>query len=250
MKILLNRDYLWHDATYGKNGFCIGGLDQYETNILAVEDDNIEEYVRCPKCGLIFHKDDPEAAEHVALSFDVEKCRDCRYIRERNGSTVSKNVFTDENGIYKLRTSVDVSLYCTMASDYIGTHGGKVGCIYNRCAGTSMKAHSTIFSKYPDVFDKFLTVSKIMKYGYKDSSTYSTELCFRLKGRRKIIAVVNSYNIVDKFFVWIGSTEYAVRYSYKYNKIFEVGVRSYNELKLMDKDVHDAICAQIRKYYE
>ena len=213
-----NGDYTWKDVTYRNNGFYVDETHTDEANIVALEDDNRNEMVKCSVCGELFTRDSEHWAAHIAPVTDTSKCLTCHHLRAEKVlalEDVQYELMSD--GLYKATTCDSVVLKCGYKYwDYprIESQTARQRCEFNKCASATLMEITDIFTEHPDVFENIITVDKIIEAGYKERRIYSAFSEYRLKGKYSIWAVVNNLNIIDHFTVNYRNDSWNVYYSH------------------------------------
>ena len=106
MKILLrdfnNKEYAWFDAEFDikTNRFKINDCPIYEFNIVAIHEDNRNQYVKCSVCGKSFKKGSEEITAHITPITDSSKCLGCNYLRVKTENNSSLAYKKNDDGSY------------------------------------------------------------------------------------------------------------------------------------------------------
>lgn len=233
--------YVWKDVTYKDGRFYVNGADIFDTEIVALEDDNRNEYIQCSACGKIFRKGSTEWEEHIEPIVDTHKCFECRFLRPESNSILDIQYTLQENGTYNAIQKSNVKLKCGRAYENwkyadINSVTARRKCEYNKCTTATPKEITDIFTEHPDVFDDIITVDKIIEAGYRERNVYGGETEYLLKGKNLIYAVVNSLNIVDCFKVRFRNHDWTVCYSSKHNKFYS---KEYKYINGLGRYVYD-----------
>ncbi len=248
MRILLrkydNKYYVWKDAVY-ENGIyhlIIDGktapFSVYQTNILAVDDDDRANYVKCLHCGAII-KNDPESIEaHFAEQEAKRNCLSCEEMMHSGDETeVAVRYTKNEDGTYHFMKECNTQLVCSYNSYHffpdINSEAAKQVCKYFQCRKKGVSKIDDVFVKYPGIFNKQITVDWLVKNGF-------TKKCFEGTNRNEwsvdlglrgntLHAIVNELGIVDRFYIHHRYDCYTAYYSEKYDKLFFVDGSRYTE---------------------
>ena len=237
MRILLrkheNKFYVWKDATYvdgqyyltDENGTTTSRMPQ--TNILAINEDDRANYVKCNHCGATI-KNDPESIEaHFAEREAKRNCLACNemvhYGDEKNAAVqYTKN----EDGTYHFTKTCDTKLGCRYSSYYkyndIDSEEAKNNCQYFRCRRLGVSKIDDVFIKYPGIFNKQITIDCLAKNGFVNKRYWGNgEWAVDLGLRGNVLsAVVNELGIVNRFYINHRYEQFTAYYSEKYNKLF------------------------------
>ena len=232
MKVLLRKfgdaQYVWQDAHYDENGIVSGMQHVYETNIVALTDDEADNHFQCSICGKVFSKaNEEEWRKHITKRTDIEKCFECRYLKSYNPTSTHVTYERQGNGLFKkIQVENEAVLKCNVSyySRDITNLDTHENCCHNRCVNATKISRTNFFSTHPEAFDTIISVNKILEAGYKekDKNVYSGETMYTLKGKNKIQAIVNKMSIVDYFVVSYRRNYWNVVYSKKYNKLYEM----------------------------
>ena len=262
MRILLKKyngeEYVWKDATYGYYGnFYIDRRLVYETDIVAVKNNNHSKYIICDQCGQIFKLNSEEWAKHKSPVRSTEQCFTCGSLSVSGSNASCRTTYTlQKDGLYKRTITESVMLKCNQCYAEIGTETAQNNCIYNACVNAETRTISNIFTKYgDDVFKDLITIDRILEYGCSDVQISNNGICCRLKSKYNITAYINELNIVTRFHISCKGYNWNVMYSKKLNKLFVVGYGHYTELNLgqypdIAENTHKAILKLIASLYE
>lgn len=250
MRILLrkwqDKFYVWKDATYDdgyyylvEDGKKVNDQMVYQTNILAINEDDRANYVKCAHCGATI-KNDPESIEaHFAEREAQRNCMSCgemvHYGDEKN---INVQYTKNEDGTYRFTKTCDTKLGCSYAAwrNYrdINTEAAKDGCQYFQCRKRGVEKIDDTFVKYPGLFNKQITIDLLIKNGFL-SKRYMGDrwnewtIDLGLRGNT-LHAVVNELGIVDRFFIHHRYERYTAYYSEKYDKLFFEYGRKYTDI--------------------
>jgi hypothetical protein len=242
MKVLLRNDgskyYVWKDATY-KNGHFIvnfpgyGDLGCNETEIIAVKDDNRSDSVSCSHCGAII-KNDPVAIEaHFAEQEAKKDCFKCPSLRRDKVKTTKVEFSKDIYDVFEVTETYKADLRCGQAywnRPQIDTNDAKKVCVHYRCRNSGVQKIEDTFTKYPDLFDKHVTVDVLNEKKCAFDGRMDNFFEYDLKCRNTVKACVNEVGIVDHFIIKVRNHRYIAYYSAKYDKLFfSANGRDYEE---------------------
>ena len=233
MKILIRKYgdkqyYVWKDAVYKNGQFYIdnkdfGELIVYQVEILAIKDDNRSEYVICSNCGAII-KNDPESIEaHFAAKEAQRDCFKCPSLRKENIKSIKADYAEAEDGNFNVTETYNVDLRCSrnyFNRPRINTEAAKSICIHYQCRKRGVHKIEDIFTKYPDLFNKHITVDALNAKKFEAEGQYNDFFEYDMKLRNTLKAYVNELGIVDHFVVKCRGQRYFVYYSAKYDKLF------------------------------
>lgn len=227
MKILLrkfeNKYYVWKDAVYKDGHFHVDDINFYNTDILAVKDDNRKDYVRCVNCGELV-KNDPESIEaHFAAQEAQRDCFKCRSLRKYSYNNITADVVENKNGTLVIHETYEATLKCGQAwynLPSITSDDAKKICIHYRCRNMGVAPINDIFMQYPDMFDKYITVDVLNANKFDYSEYRFGYFEYDLKCRNSVKAYVNELGIVDHFVIKYRNYRYVAYYSAKYDMLF------------------------------
>jgi hypothetical protein len=227
MKILLreyeNERYVWKDAEYTSYGFVCNDEIVCETNIITVKDDNRKDYVICAHCGSII-KNTAEAIEaHFAEQEAKRDCFKCGSLRKYNVNTSKAEFTKNMDGSYVVTETYTAGLRCGQNwynGPAIDSEDAKKICLYYRCRRHGVQSIADIFTKYPDPFDKHITVDMLNDKNFPYECMANRCFEYDLKCRSTVKACVNELGIVDHFIIKHRSRGYIAYYSAKYDKLF------------------------------
>ena len=229
MKILLRNwedsHYVWKDVVWNRGRFYIDDIEIYHTNVLAVKDEEgiAENYVMCAHCGVMV-KNDPESIEAHYVETEAKRdCFKCDHLRERVQTQEILSFNRKDDGTYDLTKNVNAYLVCKQDyynSPEINSDRAKQICKYYQCRRRGMQKINDIFFTHPGVFDKNITVDKLIECKYAFSKYADGYFEYDLKCRNTVKACVNEAGIVDHFIIKSQGYTYHAYYSAKYNKLF------------------------------
>lgn len=247
MRILLrkynNSYYVWKDAVYSngiyyltENGKPTSSMAQ--TNILAVDDDDRANYVKCLHCGAII-KNDPESIEaHFVEQEAKRNCLSCDDMVHYGGEEdVAVQYTKNEDGTYHFTKECNTKLGCNYGYSYIcrdiDTEEARHSCKYFQCRKIGVSKIDDVFVKYPGTFNKQITIDWLVKNGFTNkgfegASRNEWAVDLGLRGNT-LHAVVNELGIVDRFYIHHRYDCYTAYYSEKYDKLFFVDGTKYTE---------------------
>lgn len=236
MQALLRNDFKWHECTFdvattkiklAENNNIIA-----ETNIVAIKDNEISKYVKCSSCGEIVLNNKKSIAKHAAKKCDSQACLTCRYLSSRTQRSSDKKYIPLDNGTYKIKQDIVVSLHCNMnyRGHEITTSEARAICKYRHC--TENKDNfihlNNFFGTNPDAFDDLVTVDALDEKIWSLESKYNDEFCFKAKKKFTLRADVNDRGIITKFRYQKRYDYWDFVYSKKYNKIFWFNGSNYS----------------------
>jgi hypothetical protein len=163
----------------------------------------------------------------------------------------------NEDGTYTRKIEECVELMCMKYSgwNYIGINSETAlsSCPRRKCGNAYEEDISDIFTQLPGLFDDMITIDKVLDFGYTDTFKDGIYTVYKFDFEYDTYAYVNELGIVDFFTVFCGS-EYRLRYSKKYNKLFTTNRRSkhhteWNPATLIPSTI-DTVRKDIAKLYE
>lgn len=268
MKILLRQlddkhYYVWMDAIYKNGHFEIkdkewGGLTIYQSEILATKDDDRSEYVICNNCGAMI-KNDPESIEaHFAASEKNRNCFICPSLRRNKIKMVNEEMTDNPDGTIKVVETYNADLRCGQVywnSLSVNSEEVKRYCLYYRCRNRGVSPIEDVFTKYPNLFDKNITVDVLnaKKFVPDEGGMKNDHFEYDMKLRNTLKACVNKLGIVDHFIVKCRSYKYHAYYSAKYDKLFFSSARgNYTESlpDYMSEAKYNQVKAKISALYK
>lgn len=238
MKILLSRynheHYVWKDATYKDKLFYVDDKSFKESQIVSVMDFDVSNKIQCSICGKEFIKDSPEWQQHITQTFDINRCANCRHVKEMNVLHQPKVCKQLDYGKFDIAHQYVSELKCGRTSwyspDSILSNNAKTQCIYNQCVKAKPIELSNFFTQYPGAFDSMITIDQIVKGKYaKIYNNYDGTISIKLKSKNQIYAHINNKNIVEYFEVYYRKNHWRVFYSKKYKKFFTMNSDNYVE---------------------
>ena len=264
MEILLRRFddkyYVWKPAIWNRNKFDIelsGGFifTPSYTDILAVRDDNRNNHVVCAGCGELIENNPESIERHFAEREAQKDCLQCRHLTTY-GSPRDKSVAYTANGdgTYHMvvHSNVDLGFKKTFWTTNIHSADAHANCIFNKCRRDGVKPIEDVFIKYPDLFEKQITVDLLnaKKYPYERARNGYFE--YDMKCRGTVKACVNELGIVDHFRVLNRGWGYNLYYSNLHNKLFYNDNGKYNEnvLDVMTDAKRELLLEKFSKLFE
>lgn len=244
MKVLLRqfdekKYYVWMNAVYENGRFRIVYEDGYkqniaDTDILAIKDDNRSEYVICNNCGTMIHNDPESIEAHFAEVEAKRDCFKCSSLRRSRIRSVSAEIDNNPDGTLRVTETYNAELRCGQSywsSPMINTDAAKEICVFFRCRKCGVHPIEDVFTKYPDLFNKHITVDVLnaKKYLPDTGGMVNGYFEYDIKLRNTLKACVNKLGIVDHFVVKCRSYKYNVYYSAKYDKLFFGDYKAYSE---------------------
>ena len=231
MEVLL-RNYdgktlVWKEATYKNSVWLIDGCKVFETDIVAVQNDTRNEYVTCKNCGQTFRKGSQELYDHTHKEWTPEMCFECSSLRVFSREEVSKSFHTDEDNkwIRDLSEKVDLTCSQSYSHPYIGSQKARQCCKHAGCTEDNIQEVNDFFTEYPGAFDDMITVDQLIAMKCKRVG----ERSFKVRAKKRIIAYIDSHNIVSHFYVSARRYTWNLVYSKKYNKLFNFYGQKYEE---------------------
>lgn len=233
MKILIRKYddqqyYVWKDASYKSNKFYVdyegyGECSINRTNILAIKDDNRSEYVICHHCGTMIHND-PESIEAHFVEMEANKdCFQCSSLRKHRVKTSKAEVVENIDGEFNVVETYKADLRCGQSywnPPQINSEEAKNYCVHYRCRRVGVKPIEDIFTKYPGLFDKYVSVDVLQEKKCAYDGYFDGFFEYDLKHRNTIKACVNELGIINHFIIKVRSHKYIAFYSAKYDKLF------------------------------
>lgn len=226
--------YVWKEATYNKGEFALADDSSKinQINILAIRNDNRNDFVECAHCGEIIHNDPKSIEAHFAAQEAKRDCFHCSELSYSNIGNINVQYIKNDDEIYT-RTAMDkVKLYCGKYSwnrSLIDSPAADATCKYTQCRRKGVKEISDIFAKYPDLFDKQATVDALNE----KNSTYEGYsrgfFVYDLKCHNAVKAYVNPLGIINHFTISFRTHTMIAFYSAKYDEIFFKNGEEYSE---------------------
>lgn len=247
MRILLrkynNSYYVWKDAIYSNGIYYLTengkpATSMCQTNILAIDNDDRGNYVKCLHCGATI-KNDPESIEaHFAEQEARRNCLTCEdLIHTGTEEDVTVKYIKNEDGTYHFVKECNTKLGCSYNSYYsyadIDSEAAQSRCKYFQCRAKGVSKIDDVFIKYPGIFNKQITVDWLAKNGfvnkrYMGSNYKEWMIDLGLRGNT-LDAIVNELGIVDHFLIRHRYECHTAYYSEKYDKLFFVDGTKYTE---------------------
>lgn len=260
MKILLRRwdekYYVWKDAEYNNGRFCVEDISVYDTNILAVKDDDRKDSVICNHCGKVI-KNDPESIEaHFAEQEANRDCFKCSSLRKYGYESEQATFERSADGRYIVKETYKADLKCGQSwynGPKIDTEDAKKVCIFYKCRNAGVVPIKDIFTQYPDPFNKSITVDLLREKKFDQCDRIYGFFEYDLKCRNTVKACVNELGIVDHFVIKHRSSRYMAYYSAKYDKLFfTLNGRDYDDEMPsgMSQAKYDQALAKISALYK
>lgn len=229
MKILLRSDYKWHEANFNINqhAFIVDGQSVYETAILAVKEDNRNQFATCTNCGTTIPNTSEEITKHLALHTTTETCMTCpdRRIYTNYLAKDKPEYIRNEDNTYTEISKRKAIFYCMynrgMASEAnIHNSNGMSRCKYRNCSTNTIQSYSDIFIEKPNLFDDIITVDALDKEKWIFQRKFDNYSVFNATGSIRLSAIVNNMGIVDYFSLDFRNNSYDLYYSKKYDTIY------------------------------
>ena len=244
MKILLrnykDKYYVWKTAEYKNGEYCIRTDDDHElrinqTDILAVTEDDRNSFVTCAHCGEVIKNDAASIEAHFAEREAKRNCFECEHMSTYGQEKKREVKYTkNADGTYHIETSCDSMVGCGFNSwkySNIDEESTKRNCQYHQCRAKGVQSIEDVFTKYPGLFNKSITIDTLQKKGLNNrrpNGIASWAIDLGLRGNT-LYAVVNELGIVDRFIVRHRYSQYDAFYSDKYDKMFFVSGGKYTE---------------------
>lgn len=259
MKLLVQdsgKSLVWKDAVYQRGQFYLdNGTKTCDTNsIYSIKDDNRDNIVICSACGAEIPNNKWAIKAHRNMVNQSNKCFECRHLEHSNAKTISHKYVLNEDGSYAESTKRNVKLLCKMGWKHydINSDDAKTQCKYAACENAEFRHVNDFWTKYPNAFDEFITVDRIIDYGYKQMYKRYDHIEFELKGRGSIIACVNYQGVCYGFAIRHRNNVYSIRYSKKYDKALCCEYGNFKELQALPlaESTRDAILNKLRTLYK
>lgn len=258
MKVLLrkygNHSYVWKNAKWQGEYILTDNDDAvYETQILAVTEDERIGYVQCSHCGELV-KNDPESIEAHFAKIEAQKdCMNCDRLAIYGNRTGHKKTYKPNgDGTYSIEETYISRLACTNGYFREDIHSKNLSCKFTACRRKGVREINDTFIKYPGLFDKQLTVDALLakKYTYHEYNNGSFEYDLRMRGT--VFACADDNGIVTHFRVFVRGWAYNFYYSDKYKKLFFYDYGEYNEnvTELLSETKMNSIIQKISQLYE
>jgi hypothetical protein len=250
-----NCNLVWTESIYKNGSFysADGRTSYYISRIYAVKDDNRNKTVICSACGKEVHNTPSAIKTHRNMVNKSNKCFECNYLKHKNSTTLSHKYVLNEDGTYTESTKNKLELKCGMKwSAYdINSEDAKQNCRYAACQNATFKRIEDFWTQYPNAFDEFITVDRIIDTGYKNMCRYSDGVSFTLKGKANLVANTNNQGVCYQFTLRHYRRSYILRYSKKYDKVW---IDEYNRFKdlsslRLSAEKEEAVISKIRALY-
>lgn len=241
MNVLLrsynDKHYVWKPATWINGTYFlfendVRGSEIRQSNIIDVADDIRGGYVKCKNCGKLI-LNTPEAIEQHFEETEAKKdCLKCSHVTPSGSKfNIQTKYEPIGDGVYAVKSTFNTRLVCNVGwyTNDIHNKDAKANCIYAKCRRYGVQAIDDIFVKYPNLFNKHITVDVLKKYKYVCEGYLDGYYEYDLKCRGTIKACVNELGIVDHFSVHTRGCEYNVYYSAQYGKAFFIDWNKYDE---------------------
>lgn len=227
MQILLrkwnDKFYVWKDATYKNGNFYCNGCRINENYIIAVKDDERKDHVVCANCGQVIKNTPESIEEHFASQEAQRNCFKCSHLRKGNVEHIKADFTKNEYGKFVVTESYNAQLKCGRSwynSPDIDSSATKELCIFYQCRNAGVKPIKDVFTQYPGLFDKHITVDALNAHKFEHEHYANGYFEYDLKCRNTVKACVNELGIVDHFIVKHRGYRFIAYYSAKYDKLF------------------------------
>lgn len=258
MKILImdgKNNLVWQDVVYKQGRFYnLDGTSYWsQTNIYSIKDDDRNKLTICSACGKEIPNKPSAINAHRNMVNKPDKCFDCTSLRPERASVTSQKYTLNDDGSYTESTKRNVHLVCNNGyRNYdINSDNARQACRYARCEKATFKSVEDFWTQYPNAFDEFITIDKIIEDEYKDLYRYNTQIVIAFKGRMNLEAHINNQGLCYEFLLVHRRCNYVLRYSKKYDKVWIV---SYGFQELSKADISEctqaAIIKKMRSLYE
>lgn len=204
MQILLRNDkdkyYVWKEAKFQNNKYYVDGLWRSDVNILAVKDFEDADKVTCKCCGVLIN-DDPESIERHFVEEEAKRdCLKCDRVSTYNERySYEQQITPNGDGTYKITNSCNARLRCRDSWIDINNENITTGCKHYAHRRMGVEKLGGIFTKYPDLFAKQITVEALKEKGYGYRRCYNGWYQYDMNLRNTLFAYVNECGIVDHF---------------------------------------------------
>ena len=260
MKVLVldvDNNLVWKEVTWSQGSFkTTDGTSSYgEGHIYALKDDDRNKTVICSHCGQEI-KNTPSAIKaHQNMINKSNKCFECNHMRKRYEKLTHQRYALNEDGTYTETTKRSVQLVCT--HDYwhnidINEPRAREICKYQGCSTAQFRQVEDFWTIYPNAFDEFITIDRIIDTGYKMMHKWSNSINFDLKGKANLTACVNNQGICYNIKFSYKRRDYNLRYSKKYDKAWISNYGNIHELSYigMSEDTEEAIIKKLKALYK
>lgn len=233
-----NKYYVWKDVVYQDGAFRVeypgyGLLSVDQTEIIAIKNDNRSGMAVCMHCGAMI-KNDPESIEAHFVEQEAKKdCFKCPSLRKDMVKVINAEFSKNDEDVFEIVETYKADLRCGQAywnRPQIDTEATKKICIHYRCRQRGVQKFEDIFTKYPDLFDKHITVDVLNAKKCTYDGHIDNWFEYDLKCRNTVKACANELGIVDHFIIKVRNHRYVAFYSAKYDKLFfSTNGRDYEE---------------------
>lgn len=245
----------WKEAIYKGGNFrsTDESITYYTSDIYAVKDDDRNKTVICSACGKEIPNNKASIKAHKNMINKPNKCFGCYNLRPLNETLISQKYVLNEDGTYSESTKRTVNLTCAKTYRYpdINSEEARNKCRYKACENATFKPIVDFWTKYPNAFDEFITVDRIVEFGYQRMRKRSTYIEFALSGRVWLQAKVNNQGVCYQFDLDHRQRTYTLRYSKKYDKVwvYRDGIKELDSLDIAES-TKEAIIKKLRKLYK
>jgi hypothetical protein len=230
MQIFMRDKGMWQRAKFdSKRGRILNLFDReiYETDIIAIKNDERAQYVKCKACGAIIKNTPEDIAAHLAKKLD---CVNCTHVR---CDTIAEDGISFEalpDGTYIRNEKTKCKLFCgrNWNTTYVGDPKLEYICLYRNCSNESLKSLSGFFSEYPDAFDVIATVDALGDKWTHVGGSGNGQYYYEFGGKMRLTAYINTMCMITKFAYQYYDSCYEFTYSAKYNKIVWFDGREYS----------------------
>ena len=260
MKLLIkdsDKNLVWREAEYKGRCFC-STVSQYtygNNDIYAIKDDNRNKLVICSACGAKVLNTPSAINAHRNMVHKSDKCFDCRNLRHQDEKVLSTKYVLNEDGTYSETTKRNVRLFCRLSgwnSYDINSDEAKQRCRYAACENANFNGIEDFWTKYPDAFNEFVTVDRIIDTGYQSMGKYRDYIKYELKCVATLYAIVNNQGICTEFQLGYRRNKYTIRYSKKYDKVWIAEYGDFSELSMLElsEKTEKSIMEKLRTLYK
>lgn len=264
MKILLrkynNKYYVWKPAVWEGGDYYLfenktRGARIYMDNIIAVTEDTRANFVVCKNCGKLIENTPESIERHFAEQEAMKDCLKCSYLTQYGDKRQRKVTYTPtDNGNYAAIETYETLLGCKAGywTQEIHSSAAQRDCVYARCRKLGVAEINDVFVKYPNPFDKHITIDLLTDKKYHCEGYIDGYYRYDLKCRNTVKACVNELGIVDHFLVSMRGGEFKFYYSARHNKIFFKDWNKYDEKwgDFISEAKHEQILTKLSKLYE
>jgi hypothetical protein len=225
MKILLKNSYKWVDAQYNPELDRIVDADNenYSTkDILVIENDTRNKYVKCKNCGEMILNTPEEIAKHANRSKSSEYCMLCPRADFQVGKSEITKYTKNDNGTYHIEKTEDCQIYCraNRRMYQIDDEQARAYCVFKKCTIENILPLSDTHINYPGAFDKFATIDALKDCDWEFVKQDCGFFVFKAKKRFTLKAFVNKFGIIDFFTYSYRDEAWNFNYSHRYNMLF------------------------------